>query len=65
MRHPKAGDLRYIASALRFDDMPPPDPAPPPLLGEHGEAILADWLNLAADDVERLARAGAFVRPAQ
>ncbi|MEZ5802097.1 MAG: CaiB/BaiF CoA-transferase family protein [Rhizobiaceae bacterium] len=65
MRHPRAGDLRYIASALRFDDMPPPDPAPPPLLGEHGEAILADWLNLAMDDVERLARAGALVRPAQ
>ena len=64
MRHGTAGDLRYIASALRFDDAAPPEPLSPPLLGEHGEAILADWLDLGAGDVERLARAGAFVRPA-
>jgi formyl-CoA transferase len=62
MRHPKAGDLRYIASAIRFDDMPPPEPLPPPLLGEHGEAILMDWLGCEKREVDRLAEAGAFVR---
>ena len=62
MRHSKAGDLRYIASALRFDDMPPPEPTPPPLLGEHGEALLMDWLSHSREEVERLAERGAFVR---
>ncbi len=62
MQHPKVGDLRYIASALRFDDMPPPEPSPPPLLGQHGDVILADWLGCNRDEIERLAEAGAFVR---
>ncbi|HET7409787.1 MAG TPA: CoA transferase [Paracoccaceae bacterium] len=64
MQHPKVGDLRYIASALRFDDAPPPEPTPPPLLGEHGDLILSDWLGVPAEEIERLAQAGAFVRPA-
>ncbi len=62
MQHPKVGDLRYIASALCFDDMPPPEPSPPPLLGQHGDVILADWLGCNRDEIERLAEAGAFVR---
>jgi crotonobetainyl-CoA:carnitine CoA-transferase CaiB-like acyl-CoA transferase len=63
MNHPKAGELRYIASALRFDDQPPPEPAPPPLLGEHGDAIIADWLACDQAEIDRLASSGAFVRP--
>lgn len=62
MQHPKAGELRYIASAIRFDDQSPPEPSPPPLLGEHGEAILQDWLALDEGRIDRLARKGAFVR---
>lgn len=45
MSHPLAGGLRYIASAVRFDDQPPPEPLSPPLLDEHGAEILADWLG--------------------
>lgn len=63
MLHPRAGDLRYIASALRFDDMPPPEPLPPPLLGEHGHSIVMDWLDCGREEADRLAAAGAFVRP--
>ncbi|WP_413992340.1 CaiB/BaiF CoA transferase family protein [Labrys okinawensis] len=63
MRHPKAGDLRYIASAVRFDDLPPPDPTPPPLLGQHGEELLADWLSHGREDIEGLAERRAFYRP--
>lgn len=64
MRHPKVGDLRYIASAIRFDDVPPPEPSPPPLLSEHAVAILADWLGADAERIDALARGGAFAAPA-
>jgi hypothetical protein len=33
------------------------------LLGEHGEALLMDWLSHSREEVERRAEAGAFVRP--
>ena len=60
MPHKAAGMVRAVASALRFDDAPPPEPAPPPLLGEHTAAVLSEWLGLGAADAEALAAAGAF-----
>jgi crotonobetainyl-CoA:carnitine CoA-transferase CaiB-like acyl-CoA transferase len=61
--HPAAGELRYLASAVRFDDRPPPDAVRPPLLGEHTHAALADWLNLDGAAIERLSAEGAFGPP--
>jgi crotonobetainyl-CoA:carnitine CoA-transferase CaiB-like acyl-CoA transferase len=58
--HPAAGTLRYLASAIRFDDHPPPDARRPPLLGEHTEEILGEWLSASNDEVAELARLGAF-----
>ncbi|MCJ2071258.1 CoA transferase [Methylobacterium sp. J-030] len=60
--HPSAGDVRYLASAVRFDDQPPPDALRPPLLGEHTATVLADWLGLQEADVDRLSGEGAFGR---
>ena len=62
MQHPKVGELRYIASALRFDDTAPPEPSPPPLLGEHAVEILADWLKLDIFQIDEMAECGAFFR---
>ncbi|MCO5089529.1 CaiB/BaiF CoA-transferase family protein [Bosea sp. (in: a-proteobacteria)] len=60
MHHPAAGDLRYLASAVRFDDEPPPDARRPPLLGEHNGEILAEWLSMDEAQIAGLACSGAF-----
>jgi crotonobetainyl-CoA:carnitine CoA-transferase CaiB-like acyl-CoA transferase len=58
--HPRAGPVKYIASAVRFDDHPPPDAVRPPLIGEHTGEVLEGWLGLKLSDIEGYARQGAF-----
>jgi crotonobetainyl-CoA:carnitine CoA-transferase CaiB-like acyl-CoA transferase len=58
--HPAAGDVRYLASAVRFDDMAPPDAIRPPMLGEHIHDVLGGWLELDSSEIERLSADGAF-----
>jgi hypothetical protein len=38
--------VRYIASAIRFEDRAPGDAVRPPLLGEHTLRVLSEWLDL-------------------
>jgi formyl-CoA transferase len=64
MQHPTAGDLRYLASAVRFDDQPPPDARRPPLLGEHTNEILTEWLSMTEAEISVLADKGAFGKSA-
>jgi formyl-CoA transferase len=45
LKHPKAPDLRSIASPFRFDDQVPMALRPPPLLDQHRGEILHDWLR--------------------
>ena len=63
MEHPAAGRLRYLASALRFDDQPPPEARRPPLLGENTREVLSEWLSLGGSEIARLADEGAFGHP--
>jgi formyl-CoA transferase len=63
VKHPVSGDVRHIASAVRFDDAPPPPARRPPLLGEHTAEILSEWLGLSAGEIDRFAAEGAFGRP--
>lgn len=58
--HPKAGTVRYIGSAIRFDDEPTPVWRRPPMLGEHTPEILTEWLGLNKSAYKDLARKGAF-----
>lgn len=58
--HPLAGRLRYVASAVRFDDRAPPGARRPPLLGEHTFDVVAQWLQLTPAEVRTWAEAGAF-----
>ena len=60
MEHPAVGSLRYLASALRFDDAPPPEARRPPLLGENTREVLSEWLSLGEAEVTGLAEGGAF-----
>lgn len=58
--HPVAGDVRFIARPLRFEDRPPGPSTPPPLLGQHTGEVLSEWLGWDAAAVEKAAGAGAF-----
>jgi crotonobetainyl-CoA:carnitine CoA-transferase CaiB-like acyl-CoA transferase len=43
--HPRAGITRSIASPARFDGQPPPPPRPAPMLAQHQDEVLRDWLG--------------------
>lgn len=58
--HPVAGDVRFVARPVRFEDRPPAPSTSPPLLGEHTGEVLSEWLGWDADAVEKAAGAGAF-----
>ena len=60
--HPAAGRVRYLGSAIHFDDRPPGDARRPPLLGEHTAEILSDWLGVDGSATKAYAMAGAFGR---
>ena len=57
--HPLSGSLGMIASPMRFSDSKVEYHLPPPLLGEHTDAVLRDWLHLDAAELARLRAAGA------
>ena len=59
--HPTVGDLRMVASPLRFSGTPVVDPAAPPLLGEHTDAVLRDILGMTDEEVGKL-RAAEVIR---
>jgi crotonobetainyl-CoA:carnitine CoA-transferase CaiB-like acyl-CoA transferase len=50
MHHPKAGDYVMSGWPVRFEGKTPPI-APAPLLGQHGEQVLAEWLGDDRDKV--------------
>ncbi|XSC48251.1 CoA transferase [Bradyrhizobium sp. RDT10] len=43
--HRVAGDVKFVARPLRFDDQPPAPSTPPPTLGEHTVEVFEDWLG--------------------
>lgn len=60
--HPLAPDLRLVASPMKLSRTPPRTRRTPPLLDQHGQEVLSDWLGW---DLARVAQAraeGAFGR---
>jgi len=53
MRHPVCGDFKMPAWPVRFAGEPLPV-APAPLLGEHTDHVLGEWLGLGADEITKL-----------
>jgi crotonobetainyl-CoA:carnitine CoA-transferase CaiB-like acyl-CoA transferase len=55
--HPEAGPMRLLGSAVSLEGADDATIGPPPLLGEHGDAILRE-LGRDAAEIERLRAAG-------
>jgi crotonobetainyl-CoA:carnitine CoA-transferase CaiB-like acyl-CoA transferase len=53
MQHPTVGPYTMTAWPVRFSGTPP-EVKPSPLLGEHSEAVLTDWLDLGPNDIAKL-----------
>jgi len=52
--HSKLGTVRMMGIPVKLSVTPGAAKAGPPLLGEHTEAVLVEWLNLPADAIARL-----------
>ena len=59
MRHPLHRPFKMPGWPVRVDGKPSTLTASP-VLGQHTETVLADWLNLSADDVGALRGNGAL-----
>jgi len=52
--HPVAGSVPLVANPIRLSGSPVEYRRAPPLLGQHTEQVLADWLDLSGDELRRL-----------
>jgi crotonobetainyl-CoA:carnitine CoA-transferase CaiB-like acyl-CoA transferase len=58
LEHPEAGTLSLLANPMKLSATPPSYPLPPPVLGEHTDAVLSGVLGMSADRIAALRRAG-------
>jgi len=58
--HPLSGKMRMVANPIKFSSTPIEDYAPPPLLGEHQQEILAGLLGMSTDEILALHAEGAI-----
>jgi crotonobetainyl-CoA:carnitine CoA-transferase CaiB-like acyl-CoA transferase len=58
MDHPKAGMVPMQGFSVRFGESPMRLRHPPPMLGEHTNAILQEWLALTPDRITQLRACG-------
>ena len=56
--HALGGVVPQVASPIRLSETPVEYRRAPPLLGEHSEQVLNDWLALGADEIALLRQAG-------
>lgn len=54
MPHATAGEVPMQGFAVQFGDSPMQLRHAPPTLGEHTDAVLAEWLGMTSHDIERL-----------
>jgi crotonobetainyl-CoA:carnitine CoA-transferase CaiB-like acyl-CoA transferase len=58
--HAETGDIRVIGPVPKLSDTPAAVQLPPPLLGEHTDGVLRDWLGYDETHIADLRRAGAL-----
>jgi len=56
LEHPEAGPIRVTGVPIKLSDTPGAVHSPPPVLGQHTEDVLADWLDMNAQQVAELRR---------
>jgi len=54
--HPTAGKVRMAGLPVKFSETPASVRKPPPLLGEHNEEVLKNWLGMSAGAIDELKR---------
>ncbi|MFP6730832.1 MAG: CaiB/BaiF CoA-transferase family protein [Alphaproteobacteria bacterium] len=54
LEHPLAGKLPSVRNPIRYSETKIEHKTPPPLLGEHTDAVLSEVLGLADNEIERL-----------
>jgi crotonobetainyl-CoA:carnitine CoA-transferase CaiB-like acyl-CoA transferase len=57
MNHPTAGPFKMPGWPVRFGGRTP-EVRPAPLLGQHTNEVLRDWLGLDAGEIEQLGKDG-------
>ena len=57
LAHPSAGRVASVANPIKFSKTPIEYKQPPPVLGQHTDAVLGRLLNLDADDLAELREA--------
>lgn len=58
--HRVAGEVKFVARPLQFDDLAPAPSTPPPTLGEHTFDVFEDWLGWTSEQASGFAARGAF-----
>jgi formyl-CoA transferase len=56
--HPSAGEVRLVANPIKMSATPIQYETPPPLLGQHTEAILRHVLHYSSDEIAQLKALG-------
>ena len=60
VERPGGSPMRLLGSPLKFSDTKVREPAAPPQLGEHTEAVLREIAGYAPERIEELRAAGAL-----
>ena len=56
LEHPRAGPIRVTGVPVKLSDTPGAVESPPPVLGQHTEDVLSDWLGMSEVEVAELRR---------
>lgn len=56
-QHPRGGNVKVVAPAVRMSETPPSIDRPAPLIGQHGREILAEY-GISADEIADLEQSG-------
>lgn len=56
--HPAAGPIRTTGVPVKLSDTPGSVELPPPVLGQHTQEVLSEWLGMSVRDVAELRREG-------
>ena len=60
VQHPLSATLPLIANPIRFSDTPLTRYDAPPLLGEHTEAVLREFIGCSDEEIQALKQAKAI-----